>query len=73
LNSQKDCFYQAVELRLLYYFSIVSIGSSLQVGVSFLAGLGFAILLIPVNKWLAGKIGRLSQSLMAQKDARVKV
>ena len=44
-----------------------------QVGVAFLAGLGFALLLIPVNRWLAQRIGSLSASLMAQKDARVKV
>lgn len=44
-----------------------------QVGLAFLAGLGFAILLIPVNKWLASKIGQLSTEMMHQKDARVKV
>ena len=44
-----------------------------QVGLAFLAGLGFAILLIPINKWLASKIGQLSTEMMNQKDARVKV
>ena len=44
-----------------------------QVGLAFLTGLAFAILLIPINRWLAIKIGRLSTSMMAQKDARVKL
>ena len=47
--------------------------ASFQVGVSFLAGLGFAILLIPVNRWLAEKIQKLSKDMMEQKDNRVKV
>ena len=45
----------------------------IKVGVSFLAGLGFAVLLVPVNKWLAIKIQKLSKDMMTQKDARVKV
>ena len=47
--------------------------ASFQVGISFLAGLGFAILLIPVNRWLAEKIQKLSKDMMEQKDRRVKV
>ena len=35
--------------------------------------MGFCILLVPVNRWLAVKIGQLSTSMMAQKDQRVKV
>jgi len=53
----------AVTLYLLY----------LQVGVAFLAGVGFAVLLVPVNRYIAVKIAELSESLMAQKDCRVKV
>jgi len=53
----------ALALYLLY----------LQVGVAFLAGVGFAVLLIPVNRYIAVKIADLSRSLMSQKDARVKV
>jgi len=45
----------------------------LQVGVAFLAGVAFAVLLIPVNRYIAVKIGELSQTLMVQKDSRVKV
>ena len=56
-------FQIAVSLYLLY----------LQVGLAFLTGLGFAIILIPINKWLANKIGELSTAMMKQKDNRVKV
>ena len=33
----------------------------------------FTILLIPINRWLAVKIGKLSTAMMSQKDRRVKV
>ncbi|XP_033736231.1 multidrug resistance-associated protein 7-like isoform X2 [Pecten maximus] len=56
-------FQIGVSLYLLY----------LQVGLAFLAGLGFALLLIPINRWLANKIGELSKDMMEQKDARVKM
>ena len=41
--------------------------------MAFLSGLGFCILLVPVNRWLAIKIGKLSTEVMAHKDQRVKV
>ena len=41
--------------------------------MAFLTGLAFCLLLIPVNRWLAVKIGKLSSEMMAQKDQRVKV
>ncbi|KAK3092515.1 hypothetical protein FSP39_003868 [Pinctada imbricata] len=44
-----------------------------QVGLAFLAGLGFAVILVPINKWLANKIGQLSTEMMHQKDSRVKL
>ena len=44
-----------------------------QVGLAFLTGLAFSVLLIPVNYCLARKIGQLSTAMMTQKDARVKV
>ena len=56
-------FQIAVSLYLLYQ----------QIGLAFLAGLAFAIILIPINKWLANKIGELSTRMMEQKDNRVKV
>ena len=33
----------------------------------------FAIVLIPINRWLAIKIGKLSSEMMEQKDARVQL
>ena len=42
-------------------------------GKAFLAGLVFAVLLIPINRWLAIKIGKLSTEMMEQKDARVQL
>eukprot|EP01062_Namystynia_karyoxenos_P068259 TRINITY_DN6263_c1_g1_i1.p1 TRINITY_DN6263_c1_g1~~TRINITY_DN6263_c1_g1_i1.p1 ORF type:complete len:1471 (+),score=387.48 TRINITY_DN6263_c1_g1_i1:72-4415(+) len=56
-------FQIAVSLYLLYR----------QVGVAFLAGLAFAIVLIPINRELARRIGKLSAAMMQAKDARVKV
>ena len=42
-------------------------------GKAFVAGLVFAIILIPINRWLAIKIGKLSSEMMEQKDARVQL
>ncbi|XP_071834475.1 ATP-binding cassette sub-family C member 10-like isoform X2 [Apostichopus japonicus] len=44
-----------------------------QLGLAFLTGLGFAILLIPINKWLTVKIMGYSKAMMNHKDGRVKV
>lgn len=52
----------AVTLYLLYG----------QVGLAFIAGLIFSILLIPINKSIANKIGELSTKLMHHKDSRIK-
>lgn len=43
----------------------------MQVGIAFLAGVAFTIVLIPVNKVIASKIGQLSTKLMEKKDGRV--
>ncbi|XP_041468071.1 ATP-binding cassette sub-family C member 10-like [Lytechinus variegatus] len=56
-------FEVAVALYLLYR----------QVGVSFLAGLAFAILLMPFTKCLMEKIQKLNTEMMKQKDGRVKM
>lgn len=53
----------AVTLFLLYQ----------QVGVAFLAGLAIAVLLVPVNRWLALRIGALSEAMMSEKDARIRL
>lgn len=39
--------------------------------MSFLAGVLFSVILIPVNKVIANKIGLLSTELMRHKDTRV--
>ncbi|XP_029175572.1 multidrug resistance-associated protein 7 [Nylanderia fulva] len=44
-----------------------------QIGVSFLAGVAFSIILIPINKVIANKIGKLSTKLMEYKDQRVRL
>ena len=44
-----------------------------QLGVAFLSGVFFAICLIPINRYIAQKIGKLSSFLMTAKDARVSV
>ncbi|KAH8263022.1 hypothetical protein KR044_003280, partial [Drosophila immigrans] len=43
----------------------------LQLGVAFLAGVIFAALLIPANRWLAKRIGVYTDGLMTAKDARL--
>lgn len=42
-----------------------------QVGVAFIAGVLFAIALIPLNRWLAKRISFYSEGLMAAKDKRL--
>ncbi len=56
-------FQFAVTLALLYK----------QVGTSCLAGVAITILLIPLNKLIADRIGSLSRKMMLAKDDRVKV
>ena len=46
--SSFPCLQVGVTLYLLYA----------QVGLAFLAGLSFAILLIPINRWIAVKVGK---------------
>lgn len=45
----------------------------LQVGVAFLGGLGVALLLVPLNKFLASRILSNNQDMLRHKDSRVKV
>ncbi|XP_046809062.1 ATP-binding cassette sub-family C member 10 [Lucilia cuprina] len=42
-----------------------------QLGAAFIAGVIFAVALIPINRWLAKRIGHYSQGLMTAKDARI--
>lgn len=45
----------------------------LQVGVSFLGGVGVAVLLVPLNKVLASRILENNKRMLLHKDGRVKV
>uniref|UniRef100_A0A069DYD4 ABC-type xenobiotic transporter n=1 Tax=Panstrongylus megistus TaxID=65343 RepID=A0A069DYD4_9HEMI len=54
-------FQLVVTLYLLYQ----------QVQLSFLTGVAFTILLIPVNKYIATQIGKLSTQMMIHKDERI--
>lgn len=53
----------AIALYLLYS----------QIGISFLVGVGFVIILIPINKFISDFIGRVQTKMMDYKDHRVKV
>lgn len=53
----------AITLYLLYS----------QIGISFLVGVAFVIILIPINKILSDYIGKVQKRLMIHKDERVKV
>lgn len=44
-----------------------------QLGVAFVSGVIFAVLLIPINRYIALKIGKLSASLMTAKDKRIQL
>ncbi|CRL01103.1 CLUMA_CG014374, isoform A [Clunio marinus] len=44
-----------------------------QLGVGFVSGVIFAVLLIPINRYIAQKIGKLSAHLMTAKDKRVQL
>lgn len=44
-----------------------------QIGVSFLVGVGFVIILIPINKFISDFIGKVQEKLMNYKDERVNV
>ena len=45
--------------------------AGLQVRYAFLAGLAVVVLLIPLNRWLAAKIEKASERMMAFKDTRL--
>ena len=44
-----------------------------QIGISFLVGVGFVIVLIPINKFISDFIGKVQSKLMTYKDERVNV
>ena len=45
----------------------------LQVNVAFFAGIFIIMIMTPINRWIAVRIGRATEQLMAHKDARVKL
>lgn len=42
-----------------------------QIGIAFIGGVIFAIILMPITRWLANKIGTISKEFLEAKDARV--
>lgn len=44
-----------------------------QLGVAFVSGVIFAVVLIPINRFIAKRIGKLSALLMTAKDGRVQL
>ena len=45
----------------------------LQIKIAFLAGVAVILVMIPLNSWIATAIGRSTESLMKNKDSRVKI
>jgi len=45
----------------------------LKMGLAFLAGVLASVILIPLNKLIASKIGKYSNEMMSVKDARLKL
>lgn len=67
-----------INLRNVNNFLLLQIAITMyllhqQIGISFLAGVVFTIVLIPINKLIANKIGQFSEKMMASKDKRVRV
>lgn len=53
----------SVTLYLLYHL----------LGLAFVTGVVFAVVLIPINRWICNKIGELSAKMMDWKDKRIKL
>lgn len=58
----KFCLFQLVTCLFLLYTQMRS---------AFVGGVVFAIILIPITRWLANQISSLSQQFLEAKDARV--
>ncbi|XP_033229901.1 multidrug resistance-associated protein 7 isoform X2 [Belonocnema kinseyi] len=56
-----------MQLAVVFYFLHT------QIGISYLVGVGVVLLMIPINKCIAGKVGILSTKMMSYKDQRVKL
>lgn len=42
-----------------------------QIGLAFVGGVIFCVILIPITRWLANKISSISKEFLEAKDARV--
>ncbi|XP_058497006.1 ATP-binding cassette sub-family C member 10 isoform X1 [Solea solea] len=58
---------------LPFSFSVTLYLLYLQVGLAFLGGLGVALLLVPLNKFLASRIISNNKHMLRHKDSRVKL
>ncbi|XP_051169843.1 ATP-binding cassette sub-family C member 10 [Leptopilina boulardi] len=56
-----------IQLSVIFYFL------HNQIGISFLVGVAVSIVMIPINKYIANKMGRLSTKMMSFKDQRVRI
>ncbi|OAD58395.1 Multidrug resistance-associated protein 7 [Eufriesea mexicana] len=59
--------------RKILHSPNVELKQQFNLGVSFLSGVIFAIVLIPINKVIANQIGKFSTKLMKYKDQRVRL
>lgn len=56
-----------IQLSVIFYFL------HNQIGISFLVGVAVSIVMIPINKYIANKMGNLSTKMMSFKDQRVRI
>lgn len=62
-----------MNLLNVYYFQLFVTLYLLytQIGLAFVGGVIFGVILIPITRWLAIRISSLSQQFLTAKDARV--
>lgn len=65
------CFIFDLSGGNFYFFLIILIFG--KVGQAFISGLLAALLIVPLNKIIASKIGKMSTKLMLYKDQRMRV
>ena len=64
-QSYRTCFPSQVAVTMFLLYR--------QVGLSCLVGVAIAVVMIPLNKYVADKIGAMSTKMMSAKDERVKL
>ncbi|KAL4612819.1 Multidrug resistance-associated protein 7-like [Arapaima gigas] len=67
LNNFHDVWNLPIQFAVTLYLFYV------EVGVAFLGGLGFALLLVPLNKVIATRIMKNNKYMLQSKDSRVKL